>query len=118
MWLYWGSAALAGADVLAERGHVELEVGFYAGDRSLGVAPFELVGDDGRPIAGLDEAFGAYPLRDALVAGPRLELRGIAPPLRASVGAAVVFPEWEVLPPEVAETGAAGPTVSSVRGTG
>ncbi|MEQ1565586.1 MAG: hypothetical protein ABMA64_08110 [Myxococcota bacterium] len=116
MWLLWGSAALAGTDVLSEKAHVELEAGFYAGDRSLGVAPFELVGPDGRPIAGLDGPFAEYPLRDALVAGPRLELRVVDPPLRASLGVAAVFPEWDVASPEVAETGVAGPVVSSVRG--
>jgi hypothetical protein len=118
MWLAWIAVGAWGSDVLSERAHVELEVGFYAGDRSLGVAPFELVTEEGQKIAGLDDAFAVYPLHDALVAGPRTELRVVAPPLRSAVGVQAVFPEWEVLPPEVPEHDAEGlPVLSSVRGT-
>lgn len=117
--IVWASlSAFGGTDVLSERPHVELEGGFFMGDRSLGIAPFELEGEDGRPIGGLDAPFEEYPLRAALVAGPRLEARVVAPPLRGSFGVQLVFPQWDVLPPEVSEwDGAHVPVLSSVRST-
>jgi hypothetical protein len=117
MWLAWVAVGSWGSDVLSERAHVELEVGFYGGDRSLGRAPFEIVDEDGRKIAGLDGAFNEYPLRNAIVAGPRTEFRIVAPPLRAAVGGQVVFPRWDELPPEVPEHDSEGvPVITSIRG--
>lgn len=116
MWLWLIGTSLAGTGVLSERDHVEIEGGFYMGDRSLGIAPFQLEDEDGRPIAGLDEAFGEYPLRAALVAGPRAEARYVAPPLRGSVGFQVVFPQWDVPIPESSEVdGGQTLVISSVR---
>jgi hypothetical protein len=103
------------SDVIGEEPHAELVVGFFAGDRSLGKAPFVQDGGD-RPIAGLDEAFAGYPLHDAVVFGPRLEGRVVVPPLRASVGWQRPYPDWEVAVPDTSELDGAGvPLVSSVR---
>ncbi len=108
------SAARA-SDVIGEETHFEVVVGFGVGDRSLGAAPF-VQQDTSRPLAGLDAAFAEYPLRDALVIGPRAEARVVAPPLRASVGYQRPYPDWEQAVRDTTEVDGDGvPVVSSVR---
>lgn len=112
-----GAAPVAAAsDVIGEEDHLELELGFLAGDRSLGVAPFSRTDPGSRPLAGLDEPFAAYPLRDALVVGPRVEARVVAPPLRVTLGWQRPYPDWQPIPTGREPDGAGAPTVTSVRG--
>lgn len=113
-WLAGVAGAAEGSDVLGESTHVEVEVGFLAGDRSLGAVPFEQRGA-GRPLAGLDASFRSEPLSDALVTGPRAELRAVAPPLRVSLGWQRPYPDWQVVPERADRDGAGAPVVSEVR---
>jgi hypothetical protein len=103
------------SDVIAEEIHLELEVGFLTGDRSLGDAPFSRVDIDERPIADLDDPFAATPLRDAFVVGPRVEARVVAPPLRTSVGWQRPYPDWQPVGDARERDGAGTPVISSVR---
>ena len=115
MWFATFAAAMA-SDVLGETAHGELEVGFFGGSRALGEAPYELVeAGDERPVAGLDDPFAAYPLTDALVIGPRVEARFVAPPLRLGVGWQRVYPDWEPVDDHREPDGAGAPAISSVR---
>lgn len=95
--MVWFAGAAAASDVIGEETHLELEVGFLLGDRGLGAVPFEQV-SAGRPLAGLDASFAAHPLSDALVTGPRAEVRLVAPPLRTSLGWQRPYPDWQVVP--------------------
>lgn len=111
----WLAAAAQASDVMSEEVHAELELGFLAGDRSFGDAPFERT-DAGRPLAGLDASFLAYPLKDTFVTGPRLEGRVVAPPLRVSLGWQRPYPDWQVVVPERSDVdGDRAPVISSVR---
>lgn len=115
LWMSW--LAVAGAsDVLSEEPHTELLVGFHAGQRSYGHAPFQIV-DDQRALGGLDEPFAAYPLNDAVVMGPRAEGRVVVPPLRVTGGWQRAYPDWEQAVPDTSELDGKGNAVqSSVRG--
>jgi hypothetical protein len=111
----WLTSAAMASDLLGEEPHAELEVGFLVGDRSFGEVPFERA-DQGRPLAGLDGPFLAYPLSDSLVTGPRAEVRAVAPPLRVSLGYQRPYPDWAVAVPDVADRdGADVPVLTSVR---
>ncbi len=112
--MWWLSTVAAAGDVIGEEAHVEVEVGFLAGDRSLGAVPFEQVGG-GRPLAGLDASFRARPLSDSLVSGPRAEVRAVAPPLRVSLGWQRPYADWRVVPERAEVDGDGAAVVSEVR---
>ena len=112
--MVWLAAAAAASDVIGEETHLELEVGFLLGDRGLGAVPFEQVGA-GRPLAGLDASFAAHPLSDALVTGPRAEVRLVAPPLRASLGWQRPYPDWQIVPEARDVDGDGRAVISEVR---
>lgn len=115
MWWFAVMQQAAASDVIGDEAHVELELGFLAGDRSFGKIPFEQTGS-GRPLAGLDASFLAYPLSDTFVTGPRAELRAVAPPLRVSLGWQRPYPDWQVAVPDVQDVdGNGGRVRSSVR---
>ena len=115
LWMTWMAVASA-SDVLSEEPHTELLVGFHAGQRSYGHAPFQIV-EGQRPLAGLDEPFAAYPLDDAVVLGPRAEARIVVPPLRVTGGWQRAYPDWEQAIPDTSELDGDGdPVQASVRG--